>query len=161
MNKNIQRHVKIVASFLIYFTIKADAQNGIVHSSSTNKNIVNMLKFNPPSGFSAEDSNAHVSTDAFLSTGIVTPPSAPTITNVTTGKCSLSISFKAPANNGGSTITNYKYSLNGGITYYSAATTNSPISLKGLNKGIAYTVMLKAVNSVGDGTAVLVCLARW
>ena len=83
----------------------------------------------------------------------VTTPSAPTGLVATAGDSSVSITFTAGAN-GGSAITNYKYSLNGGVyTAVSPADAVSPVVISGLSNGTPYTIRLKAVNSVGDGAA--------
>ena len=83
-----------------------------------------------------------------------TTPSAPTITGITAGDSQLSVAFTAGAT-GGSAITNYKYSTNGGTTFtaLSTPTTASPIVITGLTNGTAYAVQIKAVNSMGDGLA--------
>ncbi|WP_333600902.1 beta strand repeat-containing protein, partial [Flavobacterium sp.] len=81
-----------------------------------------------------------------------TTPSAPTITGITPGNNQLSVAF-TPGSNGGSAITNYKYSLNGGSTFASAGSTTSPIVITGLTNGTSYNVQLLAVNAAGDGAA--------
>ncbi len=81
-----------------------------------------------------------------------TTPSAPTITSITPANTSLSVAFTAGAT-GGSAITNYKYSTDGGSSWTSAGTTTSPISITGLSNGVTYNVQLRAVNANGDGTA--------
>ena len=84
-------------------------------------------------------------------------PGAPTITRITGGEVSgqLSVAFTAPTNDGGSAITNYKYSTNGGSTWtaVSPEATTSPILISGLNNGTTYDVQIRAVNVVGDGAA--------
>ncbi len=82
----------------------------------------------------------------------VTTPSAPTITSITPGNTTLSVAFTAGAN-GGSAITDYKYSTDGGSTFTSAGQTTSPINILGLANGTTYNVQLKAVNAAGDGAA--------
>jgi hypothetical protein len=81
-------------------------------------------------------------------------PGAPTITAITPGNAQLSVAFTAPTSNGGSAVTNYKYSTNGGISFtaVSPASTSSPILITGLTNGTSYSVQILAVNSVGDGT---------
>ena len=83
-----------------------------------------------------------------------TTPGAPTITGITAGNGQLTVAFTAGAT-GGSAITNYKYSTDGGTTFtaVSPATTASPITITGLTNGTAYQVQLKAVNALGDGAA--------
>ena len=78
---------------------------------------------------------------------------APTISSVTAGDGSLTVSFTA-GSDGGSPITNYKYSVDG--TTYTAlnpATTTSPFSISGLTNGTSYSVTIKAVNANGDSPA--------
>jgi LPXTG-motif cell wall-anchored protein len=80
-------------------------------------------------------------------------PSAPTINSVTAGNGSLSVAFTA-GTDGGSAITNYKYSTDGTTyTALSPASTSSPFTISGLTNGTSYSITIKAVNAVGDSTA--------
>ena len=82
--------------------------------------------------------------------GVPTVPVAPTITSVVGTNGSLSVSFASGAD-GGSPITNYKYSIDG--TNYIAlnpATTSSPFIISGLTNATTYSVTIKAVNVIGD-----------
>jgi hypothetical protein len=83
-----------------------------------------------------------------------TAPLAPTITSGTSGNTEVFIAFTA-GSDGGSSITNYKYSIDDGATFtaFSPATTTSPVTITGLTNGTTYDIQLKAVNAVGDGTA--------
>ena len=76
-------------------------------------------------------------------------PGAPTITSVTVGAGSASVAF-TPGSNGGSPITGYRYSTNGGSTWTSTSTT-SPLSITGLANGTTYSFELEAINGTGDG----------
>ena len=79
-------------------------------------------------------------------------PSRPlTGMTATAGDGSATIAF-TPGSNGGSAITNYKYSINGGVTYIalSPAIATSPITIPGLTNGVLTTIYLKAVNANGD-----------
>jgi hypothetical protein len=80
-----------------------------------------------------------------------TAPLAPTITAVTGGNKQITIAFTSGAD-GGAAITDYEYSLNSG-SYISAATTASPFTITGLSGRTAYSVTLKARNSVDLGAA--------
>ncbi|MEI7781446.1 MAG: YDG domain-containing protein, partial [Planctomycetota bacterium] len=84
-----------------------------------------------------------------------TTAGAPAITGITPGNGTLSVAFTAPSSTGGSSITNYKYSTDGGSTWtaVSPAATTSPITITGLANGTSYNVQLRAVNAAGDGTA--------
>jgi hypothetical protein len=92
---------------------------------------------------------------ASVSATPATTPGAPTGLSTTPGNASLSIAFTPPTDNGGSSITNYQYSTNNGSTYtaFSPADTTSPVTITGLTNGTSYSVKLKAVNSIGAGTA--------
>ncbi len=79
-------------------------------------------------------------------------PSRPTTAiTATAGDGSASVAL-TPGSNGGSAITNYKYSIDGGATYIalSPASATSPITIPGLTNGVLTTIYLKAVNANGD-----------
>ncbi len=76
-------------------------------------------------------------------------PGAPTITSVQVGAGSASIAF-TPGSDGGSAITGYRYSTDGGSSW-TPTSTASPLSLTGLANGTAYSFELEAVNGSGDG----------
>jgi uncharacterized protein YjiK len=83
-----------------------------------------------------------------------TTPDAPTSLAVTIAKGSASVAFTAGAD-GGSSITNYEYQLDGAgaWTALSPVDTSSPVTIGGLTNGTAYTVKLRAVNAIGAGSA--------
>ncbi len=90
----------------------------------------------------------------------VTPVSVPgTPGNLTTKAhdTSIELSFSAP-DSGGSPITGYEYSIDGGLTWQPLTTTASGSDLAGtitgLTPGTQYPVTLRVVNAVGAGTAV-------
>ena len=78
-------------------------------------------------------------------------PGAPTIGTLTDlGGGVLEITFSAPADNGGASITNYvATSSSGGITGSGAS---SPITISGVNTGVSQTVTVTATNSAGTGS---------
>ena len=69
----------------------------------------------------------------------------------TPGDGSATVAF-SPGSDGGSPITNYKYSIDEGKTYIalSPASATSPITIPGLTNGVLTTIYLKAVNANGD-----------
>ncbi len=81
-----------------------------------------------------------------------TVPAAPTSLVATAGDGQVSITFTAGAS-GGSAITNYKYSTNGGASYsaFVPADTSSPVVITGLTNDTTYQIKLRAVNAIGDG----------
>jgi hypothetical protein len=109
-------------------------------------------------------SNAHIGIDDFTvyATAPATAPAAPTISSITPGNQQLSVAFTA-GSDGGSAITTYKYSTNGGANWQtrSSGTTASPLVIStlstdgttALTNGVSYNIQIRAVNAVGDGTA--------
>lgn len=82
-----------------------------------------------------------------------TVPGAPDGVRIEPGDGSLAVHFAPPASDGGSAVTGYEYSLDGGSTWSEAGTTISPIAIGGLANGTAYRVMLRAENAAGPGPA--------
>ena len=77
-----------------------------------------------------------------------TVPGAPTIGTATKGNTQATVTFTAPASNGGSVITGYTVTSNpGGFT---AAGTTSPLTVTGLTNGTAYTFTVTATNANGN-----------
>lgn len=91
---------------------------------------------------------------SFTTQGVpVNGPTSLALVSVTTS--SATISFTPPSNNGGSAITNYQYSANGGGNWYavSPADATSPVTISGLGNGISYAFFLRAVNAYGAGAS--------
>ena len=88
-----------------------------------------------------------------VTSSLASSPAAPTSLSASAGDQSVSISF-TPGSDNGSSITNYKYSIDNGSTYTacSPAVTSSPVVISGLTNGQSYSIKLLAVNSIGDGT---------
>lgn len=84
------------------------------------------------------------------------PPQPPVNLVATPGNNQISISFTAGSNNGNN-ITNYQYSLDGGLTWISLnpARAISPSTITNLTNGQNYTIQLRAVNAIGPSAASL------
>jgi subtilase family serine protease len=63
------------------------------------------------------------------------------------------LSVHAPTSNGGSAITAYQYSVNGGSTWISLAKRSTSIRVSNLAKGKTYRVTVRALNAHGPGAA--------
>ena len=87
----------------------------------------------------------------------VTAPSAPIMGTVTPGISTLTVEFTVPSSDGDSTILDYAYSLNGGASWTTQATTGSApnltMTIGGLTNGTPYSVLVRARNAVGNGAA--------
>jgi mono/diheme cytochrome c family protein len=75
-----------------------------------------------------------------------TVPGAPTLGVAVPGDTTASISFTAPASNGGSPILSYAVNCGGP----SASGTASPIQVTGLTNGVTYSCTVAAINAVGS-----------
>jgi hypothetical protein len=83
------------------------------------------------------------------------PPSAPLnvlVSQTPGGAASASVSWTAPASNGGSPITDYYVTAApGGLLCYSPPVANPTCNVTGLTFGTAYTFTVLAANSSGNG----------
>ncbi|CAB4636686.1 unannotated protein [freshwater metagenome] len=110
----------------------------------------------------AKSSSSGVQSSSASGTPQATAPAAPAVASIETLDAELKVSFTLPSDNGGSSITNYKYSTDG-VNYraLSPSQTTSPISITklsldgttSLTNGTSYPITLKAVNSIGDSAA--------
>jgi surface protein len=100
--------------------------------------------------------------------GPVTPattPSAPSIASSTISAGTVLLNLSAPGTNGGSAITTYEYrfatnsSAVLSASWTSSATTSTAISASGLVNGTSYFFQVRAVNSIGAGSATAVSSA--
>ncbi|MDG0810440.1 RCC1 domain-containing protein [Cohnella rhizosphaerae] len=79
-----------------------------------------------------------------------TAPGAPTSVTATAGVKEATVSFVAPAADGGSAIAGYRVvSSPDGVE---ATGSVSPITVTGLRAGVSYTFTVQAINAVGSGT---------
>lgn len=104
--------------------------------------------------FSAVATNANGNSTATSASSSLTPSTvsqAPTIGTATISLATATVPFTAPANNGGSPITQYDViSSPGGFTGTGSA---SPITVAGLTPGTTYTFTVRATNASGLSAA--------
>ena len=88
--------------------------------------------------------------------GSVVAPSAPTIGTASPGNASATVTWDAPSDNGGATISGYRIERRAGsgswviaISNTSSASTSKTVS--GLTNGTSYTFRVAAINSAGVG----------
>jgi hypothetical protein len=91
----------------------------------------------------------------FTPTPTTTAPSAPTSTTASaTGKRSATVSFAAPASDGGSAVTSYTAtSTPGGITETLTQATGGTFTFDGLEPNTSYTFAVTATNAIGTSAA--------
>jgi titin len=87
-----------------------------------------------------------------------TVPNAPTSFTTTAGSSELILAFTTPASNGGSQITGYEYSTNGGTTYVLVSgnlSTSTAVTrtVTGLTAGTTFQTRVRVVNAAGAGAA--------
>jgi LPXTG-motif cell wall-anchored protein len=82
-------------------------------------------------------------------------PCAPTVTSVAARDGAALVSFTSPSFDGGSTITNYEYSSDGGQNWaaFSPPVVTSPVLITGLVNATVSSVVLRAVNIMGSGSS--------
>lgn len=125
---------------------------GITVTDSGNPIIVPGLTNGTAYTFTVKATNAVGTGPASKPSKAITPatvPGAPTEVTAKAAIGSATVSFNPPASDGGSPITSYIVTSNpGGIT---ASGPHSPITVKGLTNGTAYTFTVQAINKIGTG----------
>ncbi len=114
----------------------------------------------------AADTTRHYSVLAINSAGTSNPSNiddattdpaataaAPTGLSATTGDQQVTLSWTAPASNGGTAITSYEYEQDGSGAWTTTGGTSTSYTVTNLNNGQSYTFEVRAVNSVGPSPA--------
>jgi hypothetical protein len=116
--------------------------------------------------FNVTATNASGTSFASAASNSVTPkvnlPTIPTITSIASGtNGQLTVFFDAPSSNGGSAITRYEFSRDGGVNWGTTtpALPTSSFNITGLTNKTAYQVQLRAVNANGSSYPTLSTIA--
>jgi hypothetical protein len=135
----------------------AVAQTPVAFASTATTQTITGLTNGTSYTFRVKATNAAGSGADSAASAAVTPrtvPGAPSGVTATAGDASATVSWTAPASNGGSAVTGYRVTPYIGIVaqtervFSSAATTQT---ITGLTNGTSYTFRVKAVNSAGSG----------
>lgn len=89
----------------------------------------------------------------FASAATPTKPGRAGIAKLTAIVGGFVLHVKRPPSNGGSAVTSYQYSLNGGSRWSSLARNTMAIRVVNLVKGHRYRVIVRALNAVGAGAS--------
>jgi titin len=89
-------------------------------------------------------------------------PTAPKSVKATAASSSLVVTWKAPANDGGENITDYRveWSTNGLTWTPASAGTGLTYTITGLTPGVGYKVRVSATNTVFSGYGPLAAIAK-
>ena len=107
--------------------------------------------------FGSSSCTPSVAISKSFTASVSSTPSAPTIGALSTDNTSIGIIFN-PAVDNGSLITKYQYSTDGGSNWADLAGLTSPQRITttslgaALSKGSNYSVIIRAVNALGNGT---------
>lgn len=130
------------------FTALSPADTSTAFSiTGLSNDTVYYVKLKAVSAIGTSDSASNV-----ISTRTATTPSAPTIETVTASSASLTVSF-TQGGSGGSPITKFEYSLDDGSNWETATILSSPFVITGLTNGTTYSLKMRGVNAIGNGTA--------
>ena len=82
-----------------------------------------------------------------------TVPTAPTIDTIIPIDSALQVSLLPPTNNGGSSITGYYYTVDGGTPVFGTTAVNTVFNIPGLVNGTSYSIAVLAENAAGLSVA--------
>jgi hypothetical protein len=126
---------------------------GTVNQAGSGSIVVVGLTNGTPYTFTVTATNAVGTSAASAASNSTTPasvPDAPVIGTATAGNAEATVSFTAPASNGGSAITSYTAtSTPGGLTGTVNQSGSGSIVVTGLTNGTAYTFTVTATNAIG------------
>ena len=147
--------------------LSATSSTYVLATADVGKNMKVKVSFTDLVGYAeARTSAAYPSSGTIVAT--VTVPGAPQNFEATAGNASVTLSWAAPASDGGGAITEYEYRYSTGSTVSASAiwtdvtdgsdagdstADETGVTISSLTNGTQYAFEVRAVNSAGDGTA--------
>ncbi len=146
-----------ITGYLITPYIGTTAQTGITVGDVLSYDVTGLTNGTTYT-FTVAAINAINTGPASAASNAVTPataPGAPTIGIATAGHASATVTWKAPASDGGSTITGYLITPYIGTTAQTGITVGNVLSddVTGLTNGTTYTFTVAAINAINTGPA--------
>jgi hypothetical protein len=124
-----------------FINVFSSIQGGKIHTSSIGSLISNG---------ELDTHIVKISTDGkfFQNATAIPEPGAPIIDRIESDNRAIRVYFTAGGANATYPVRDYEYSFNNGVTFTSAGTITSPITISNLVNGTSYTVVIRAVNSI-------------
>lgn len=128
--------------------LATSSPGGITHTCNDSPCTITGLDNGTSYTFTVHAHKAQGDSSESSSVTVAAPPGAPTEVSVTGGNRQATVSFTAPASNGGSPITGYTVTSSpGGIT---KTCDGGPCIITGLGNGTSYTFTVHATSAGGD-----------
>ena len=145
----VQYKVNGAASFSTFADGTSTATSATVTGLSNNTTYVFQVAAVNAAGTGTYSATVNVTTD--------TTPGAPTGLTATAGEQTMSLSWTAPASDGGATITDYvvQYRVTGAgswSTFADGTSSSTTATVTGLTVGTSYDFQVAATNSIGTGS---------
>lgn len=131
-----------------------NTSTGVISGTSTATSSSSVYTVTATNSSGSATTTITVSSSAIAVVVVNTVPNAPTIGTATaTGATTATVTYTAPASDGGATITSYTATSSpGSITGSLSQAGSGTISVTGLSAGTAYTFTVVATNSVGNSS---------
>jgi hypothetical protein len=162
--ENVNTAVTCTNGVAFHIKITIDSSSGAalyINGSGTAAATLTGGTFNNKGFFLSGHSGAATTIDNFVvnGTGAATEPDAPTDLVATPASTQMVLTWTAPADNGGASITDYlvEYKLNSEpttwTTFADGTSASTGATVTGLTNDLSYNFRVSAVNSVGTGSA--------